>query len=85
MGKPLLKIIRLYIGESKKKPKNSFFYNHTVVQGFVEYNKATNKPFYPVFEPIHMARVQGVGIFDNRAGKEDLYQVYRKWEEKISE
>ena len=93
----ILRDIGMYLGEAfvknhsslhwgiKKKPKNSFFYNHTVVQGFVEYNKATNKPFYPVFEPIHMARVQGVGIFDNRAGKEDLYQVYRKWEEKISE
>lgn len=63
------------------KPKQYIFLNHPVIKGFVD-NRA-GKPFYPVFEPVHMVHVQASGILENEATVNDLINIYYKWESTI--
>lgn len=55
--------------------KRNVFYNQPVIDGFYPTLKDP-----PLFEPIHMAHVQGAHFLFDRASEEDLLKVYDQWE-----
>ena len=75
LGKTFIKNDTYLYWTLRKKPKSDFFYNQPVIDGFYRTLKDT-----PVFEPIHMTRVQAVGIMDQTAKEDGLFRVYEKWE-----
>lgn len=62
-------------------PKTDFFVNRPVLIGFKD--KSVFPPFCTVFEPIYMVRVQACKILLNRQKKDDLLNLYNKWEKNL--
>lgn len=88
----LLRDVGMYLGETLRKnvaglhwsyytePKKDFFCNHPLLKGFVD--MTSGKPFYAVFEPIHMAGIQARKLLRHASGDRDLYNLYCIWAQK---
>lgn len=74
LGKTLIVNDPLLYWEITKEPKTDIFYNQPVIAGFYP-----NLKYAPCFEPIHMARIQGINYLYDKSKEEDLYNVYM-WE-----
>ena len=87
----ILRDVGMYLGETFRtnhsslrwgyyeEPRSDVFVNRPVIIGFED--RRYTPPFKAVFEPIHMARVQAVRIIDHRGREDDLFELYRKWEQ----
>ena len=60
-----------------EEPNSDIFANMPVLSGFED--PRFTPPFKMYFEPIHMAHVQAVHLWDHTQEEEDLYNVYRLW------
>jgi hypothetical protein len=57
------------------------FANMPQISGFVILDYG--KPFYDMFEPIHMLEVQAANLFDGTANENDLYNICKRWSQWI--
>ncbi len=72
----------------KTKPKNYISVNEPLLVGFVDDDPSYPKPFYPDFEPCGVVYTLALGLFDQTAREDDLYDVCMKfsgWIPKISD
>lgn len=91
----IIRDIGMYVGETFRKnnpqiywtyytkPHNDFFVNYPLLKGFVD--KISNQTFCPVFEPIHMTRMQALNILDNTSKDTDLFKIYNIWSKKTGD
>lgn len=63
------------------RPKNVMYVNTPLIEGF--FDSEFTPPFKLNFEPIHMAHVQASKIFGNTATKNDLFNLFKVWENYI--
>lgn len=63
------------------KPKKYIFLNRPVLKGFLD--TRYEKPFAPVFEPVHMVSIQAAKHLDGTAKGSDLINLYKHWEQNI--
>ena len=63
------------------KPKRDFFVNTPLLQGFEDHE--VTPVFHDTFEPVHIARMQAMNLFDQTQTEEDLLNIYRKYRNKI--
>lgn len=87
----ILRDIGMYIGkmfisnyESLKwtiryKPKSYIYVNVPIIVGFVDDKPEYPKPFHPDLEPIDLARLSAMKIFDGTQKENDLYERCREW------
>ena len=85
----ILRDIGMYFGETLRKhnpslywtyysiPEDDIFQNHPLIKGFISKNKGRIVEL--PFEPIHMARIQGLKLLDNSATETDLLKIYTLW------
>ena len=90
----LLLDVGMYLGETLRlnvpglrwtyytAPRNDMFCNHPLLKGFVDIS--SGKPFYAVFEPIHMAGIQARKELRHASSNYDLLRLYECWARKIS-
>ena len=63
----------------KTKPKNYISVNEPLLVGFVDADPSYPKPFYPDFEPLGAVYTLALGLFDQTARANDLYDLCVKF------
>lgn len=63
------------------EPKNSVYFNHPVISGFVDAN--CTPPFHTEMEPINLVRVQALNLVDGSSKDTDLREIYLRWKQRV--